>query len=154
MPPPGRSTRRHRAPPRPAASNPARINVTPMIDVGMVLIVFFLLVGHLAGERRGRVDLPVATEGAEENAALRPVVVLVVDETTVRVDGTDTPTDQLAQAIAERVAANAQADRDGGVHVRADATVSFDTVRPILSACKDAGITQVQLAVKPEWADR
>ena len=36
------------------------LNVTPLIDIVMVLIIFFLLVGQLAMDRKGAVDLPEA----------------------------------------------------------------------------------------------
>ena len=36
------------------------INLTPMIDVVMCLIIFYLMVGHLASGRSGHVNLPSA----------------------------------------------------------------------------------------------
>ncbi|MEM1186648.1 MAG: biopolymer transporter ExbD [Planctomycetota bacterium] len=130
----------------------ARVNVTPMIDVVMVLIVFFLLVGHLANERRGAVDLPIATQGEDEDSTRRPVVILVEAGGRVRIDGVDVPDDSVVQRIASRVAASQSTGRPGGVHVRADASTAFADVRPILDACRSVGITEVRLAVHPEWA--
>jgi len=123
-----------------------------MIDVVMVLIVFFLLVGHLANERRGAVDLPYASAGEDEDATRRPVVVLVGEGGAVRVGGSGVSMDALAETIAASVARHAAEGRDGGVHVRADGAIAFDDVRPVLDACRGAGVASVQLAVRPEWS--
>src|SRR5262245_29295771 len=41
------------------------INVTPLIDVVMCLIIFYLLVGKLATDRKVQIKLPESTVGAE-----------------------------------------------------------------------------------------
>ncbi|MEM7755101.1 MAG: biopolymer transporter ExbD [Planctomycetota bacterium] len=136
-----------------SSASVARVNVTPMIDVVMVLIVFFLLVGHLANERRGAVDLPAATQGEDEDGTRRPVVVLVRTAGDVRVDGVGVGDADLGRAISAGVESRRRAGRFGGVHVRADAGIAYDAVRPVLEACREAGVGEVRLAVRPEWAE-
>lgn len=127
---------------RPVNRDLARVNVTPMIDVVMVLIVFFLLVGHLAGERRGSVDLPSARAGAQESPASRSVFLLVEADGSVRLDGEPIALDALRAALAPL--------RDRPVQIRAGKDTPYDRVRPALSACREAGIAEVELVVKPE----
>ena len=50
------------------------VNATPLIDVVMCLIIFFLLVGKLASDRGAAVRLPESARGHEEQAATILVV--------------------------------------------------------------------------------
>jgi len=131
-------------PPRPHA----RVNVTPMIDVFMCLIIFFLIVGRLAAsERSGEVRLPAATTGEHERTAHRFVVnveigpstrappVLVVDKQTI-----DRAT--LLTMLRERLAA----EPDTSVFVRADRHLPYADVWPVIETCARAGATEVRLS--------
>jgi biopolymer transport protein ExbD len=129
---------------RPVNRDHARVNVTPMIDVVMVLIVFFLLVGHLAGERRGAVDLPTARAGDQESPASRPVFLLVEPTGDIRLDGQPVALNALPQTLAPF--------RDRPVQIRAGKDTPYERVRPALTACREAGIAEVKLVVKPETA--
>ena len=48
-----------------------KINVTPLIDVVMVLIVFYLIVGKLATDSAARVELPRATGAQQQDRGSR-----------------------------------------------------------------------------------
>jgi len=54
----------------------AKINVTPLIDVVMVLIIFYLIVGKLAAERQGHVQLPSSAVGVQAETH-DPVIVTI-----------------------------------------------------------------------------
>ena len=73
-----------------------KINVTPLIDVVMVLIVFYLIVGQLAADRRARVDLPASVIGVQEDAtpSRRPIVITLAAQgaATATTDPAVTPT--------------------------------------------------------------
>jgi len=119
-----------------------RINVTPLIDVVMVLIVFFLMVGHLVLERRGAVDLPESRAGAPETRDPARLIVLVRGDDTLAVDGRPIERTELARALAERVRAGST------VQVRAGRDLPFSAVRPVLEACREAGAGSVELAAE------
>ena len=53
------------------------LNVTPLIDIVMVLIIFFLLVGQLAMDRKGAVDLPEAASGEPATVEHAPIAVAI-----------------------------------------------------------------------------
>ncbi len=126
------------------------INVTPLIDVVMCLIIFYLMVGKLAGDRRTRVDLPETKVGSEANTE-----VLIVN--VVPVSGAGWP-GAGAQVVVERaVIAGAEdlerlvRDRLGShpgtsVQVRAEKDLSWDLVAPVLRSCTRAGAANVRLA--------
>lgn len=128
------------------------INVTPLIDVVMCLIIFYLMVGKLAGDRRTRVDLPETQVGAEADPA-----VLIVN--IVPVSGAGWPGSGAQVVIERTVISSAEAlerqvrDRLGShpgtvVQVRAEKDLGWELVAPVLRACTRAGAANVRLATE------
>ncbi|HYE63734.1 MAG TPA: biopolymer transporter ExbD [Phycisphaerales bacterium] len=131
----------------------AKINVTPLIDVVMVLIIFYLIVGKLAADKRSRVDLPESRIGATSEEQ-KPVVITVTAEgasgsldltSRILLDGVEVPRDALADALRARVGDKAATTT---VQVRADRRLSYGAVEPVVKACRAAGLTAVWLVTE------
>lgn len=125
---------------------PGRVNVTPMIDVIMVLIVFYLIVGQMAAESKRSMPLPVASSGTRQVAS-EPLVVNVAlqdGNVTIEVGRRVLSADELARFIESRIA-----DRpETTVQIRADRSLSFGAVEPIIAACRAAGVGTVRIATE------
>jgi biopolymer transport protein ExbD len=80
----------------------SKINVTPMIDVVMVLIIFYLIVGKLAADQRSNIRLPESRTGSTEKAQER--LVINVLPAGVVIEGVDVPAGALEATIKERLA--------------------------------------------------
>lgn len=122
----------------------ARINVTPMIDVVMCLIVFFLIVGRLAADRLVSVDLPESGRGHEATAG-DPIVinVSVVDgRTIVTIEGRPIAPADLVGYLDEHDASGRE------VRLRADRALPFGELRGIVGACRRAGVGEMSLATE------
>jgi biopolymer transport protein ExbD len=128
------------------SSTSTQINMTPMIDVTFQLIIFFLLSSHLAQqETRMELALPSASSGNQAAIDDRPRL-----NVNVRSDGNVTlgSTRTSRQEMSGRL----QIEReklgpDMEVRIRADRSVPYKAVEPILLACADAGIWNVTFAV-------
>ena len=114
--------------------------MTPLIDVVMCLIVFYLIVGHLVMSRKGEQDLPETRVGEEAPDASDPVVVSVARDGPVLVDSAPTERDRLESVLAGRVARGARR-----VQVRADRELAYDRVQPVIDACRASGVGSVEL---------
>ena len=59
-----------------------QFNITPLIDVVFLLIIFFLVASHfIRNEQVEQVELPVATQGRdEEESASRVVITIATDQ--------------------------------------------------------------------------
>lgn len=125
------------------------INVTPMIDVVMCLIVFYLIVGRLAAEQRVRLDLPRATAGARERLAA-PLIVNVCagsdGAARMLVDGAEVDGAALESLV--RAARRGEAPIDAVV-IRAQRDLAYAGVEPAVEACRRAGAGVVRLATEP-----
>ena len=128
--------------PRYSGRNRFAINMTPMIDVVFLLIIFFLVSSHLSRrENELQLDLPSASSGED-----------VIDETTARVTLNILGDGQLMLAgspvqkteLSQRLSVARQDEgQDFEVRIRADRTVAYEHVSPVLSAAASSGIWNV-----------
>ncbi|MCL4204507.1 MAG: biopolymer transporter ExbD [Pirellulaceae bacterium] len=125
-------------------------NMTPMIDVVFLLIIFFLVSSHLAKQEvQMPLPLPTAANGARPvETAARRLTINVLGDGRLLLAGKPVETDELRQRLA---AARAESGADLEVRVRGDRTVAYRHVESILLACARAGIWNVAFAVyRPE----
>lgn len=135
---------RARAPSIAPGSSGAHLNVTPLIDIVMVLIIFFLLVGQLAMDRKGEVDLPEASTGEQAMPGPEPISIAIEAGGRLTVDARTTQEKDLAKVLAIL-----QKQRPASaVQIRADRSAPYGRVRTVLDVCREAGITDVELAAK------
>lgn len=153
------------------------LNVTPLIDVVMCLIVFFLIVGKMAHDQSAGVRLPSSALGSQTDAG--PMVVVSV---APLLPGEDDP-EAFAPARAARVLVQGKPARDEArlraaivgafadanaarylpapgapapardetpvpVQVRADRDAPYGLIEPVLKACQDLRLTSVLLVTE------
>ena len=122
------------------------VNVTPMIDVVMCLIVFYLMVGQLAIDRRAGVVVPASTTGEERADRTDALTINVSRDGAVLVDGEEVPIDRLRGELEGRLARSEGAP----VQVRADERAGYGALRPVLDALGAAGAANVELVTRRE----
>ncbi|MEX2176426.1 MAG: biopolymer transporter ExbD [Pirellulaceae bacterium] len=136
-----------------ATTGDVGFNMTPMIDVVFQLIIFFLLSSHLAKqETQLALPLPRADSGQASADNDQPrVTVNVLADGTLLVAGRPVSTEELAAYLRER-----QGAHGGGleVRIRADRSVPYRFVEPIMLACARAGIWNVAYSVSSREEER
>lgn len=132
----------------------AKINVTPLIDVVMVLIVFYLIVGKLAQDRSAMVQLPASTRGSP-TADAGVVIAAGLDDAGgvfLSLDGAPIAIDDLARSLQDRLPElreEAPTQRTP-ISLRGDKRLTYAQLSPILDACKKAGVTSLQMIAAKE----
>ena len=141
------------------------VNATPLIDVVMCLIIFFLLVGKLATDRGAAVRLPDSSRGHEESAATVLVVTItplpagaiIANPADPRAGGfagigvaveVDGQRIDDSKALESLVRAKLTQDAGASIQIRADRELSFAAVEPVLRSCGNAGAKSVRLAAE------
>ena len=127
-------------------------NMTPMIDVVFLLIIFFLVSSHLAKQEVQRdLPLPGADSGVDPTDDESPRMVINVEGTGEWFVGTrslgdelDQKRDALRRSLANKIA---KSGKDVEVRIRSDRTVAYGLIEPILRTCTEAGIWNVTFAV-------
>jgi biopolymer transport protein TolR len=127
----------------PANDAISQINVTPLVDVMLVLLIIFMVTAPIL-QQGVPVDLPkvAASPLAGEQEQL---VVNVAKDGRVYLNDTAMTTDQLTEKL--RAIAAARPDRQ--LYVRADQAVSYGQVMRVMGAVRDAGLVKVGLVTEP-----
>jgi len=121
-----------------------RVNVTPMIDVVMVLIIFYLLVGQLAIDRRTEITPPTTATGIVETQEHDPITLGVRSDGSLTLNGEEIDLARLGGELSGQILR----DPTLAVSVRADRDAPFGKVRPVLQAVREAGVAQVELVTE------
>ena len=114
------------------------INVTPFIDVMLVLLIIFMVAAPLATVDVP-VDLPAATAKPQKRPD-RPVFVTLRTDLSLDLGEEPLALGELAAALA-RIGA----DRDERIFLRADRKVAYGDVMQAMNALRDAGYLKLAL---------
>jgi biopolymer transport protein ExbD len=133
-------------PARPRDSG-VRFNITPLIDIVFNLIVFFALASlYVRKETAQPVRLPSAAQfDVNEQAASRRLTITLGPDRRVFVAGDQVAAGDVERLLVER-AGNEPHTLD--VRLRADRSVPFADVKPVIIACAQHGITNLRVAVE------
>lgn len=125
------------------------MNMTPMIDVVFLLIIFFLVSSHLARqETQVALDLPTARTGEPLEESTRQRITLnVLPDGTVLLAGQPVAPEELSAKLKFE---KGRSGEDLEVRVRGDREVPFSVIEPLLVACAEAGVWNVTFGVHAE----
>lgn len=121
------------------------LNLTPMIDVLFLLIIFFMLGTKFTElERNVPVQVPQVKQlGALSQTPARHTISVHRDG-QVSLDRQYMSVEQLEQFLVQQ----REAGRAPSVVVRGDAESHFQTVAAVLSACRQAGVAELGISVR------
>ncbi|MEM8836086.1 MAG: biopolymer transporter ExbD [Planctomycetota bacterium] len=138
-----------------------RANLTPMIDVVFLLIIFFLLVAQISRTRRVELDLPEIREAQAGEASRDQQVIINVVPLSQSLGAGDSYRVGLRSfgrdgASLERLTTelrrSLERQPETSLLLRADRTESYERVHPAIKAARAAGFEQVELVTRPEEA--
>ena len=121
----------------------SEINVTPLVDVMLVLLVIFILTAPLLASAI-KLELP-RTSAAKATQAPQ-FVTLVVDKTGV-IFVNDQPV--TLGALQARLLQTAAQNPDTEVQLRADAAVPYGQVVAVMGAAQNAGLMRIGFVAEP-----
>jgi biopolymer transport protein TolR len=118
----------------------AEINVTPFVDVMLVLLIIFMVAAPLLTVGVP-VELPKTAAGALPVDQEEPLTVTITAEGAVQIQTTETPRDQLIVRL-RGIAAERESDR---VFLRADGAVPYAQVMQVMGALNAGGFSNIGL---------
>ena len=118
----------------------SEINVTPMVDVMLVLLIVFMVTAPLLSVGV-KVDLPKTQAGALAQNDDKPLEITVDAKGQIYLQEAPVEFDQLVP----RLTAISQANHDARIYIRGDQAASFGLVAQVLGAVNAAGFTKVAL---------
>ena len=119
----------------------AEINITPLTDIFLVLLIIFMVTSSAMLESGPQVNLPEAADTSSES---RGVVVTVEESSSMFVDGEAVERSALSEALREALA-GAEVKRVG---LEGERAIELGEVVCILDEAKSAGATEVAIAAR------
>ena len=134
-----------------ASRREATVELTPLIDVVFLLLIFFMVSTSFVQNQALNVDLPQANGDAQPNEDLY-INVVVQQNGRYEIEGSivvDTSLQGLAKTLQAVVEKNAARRTSLPVVISADATATHQSVVRVMDACAQVGLTQISLATQP-----
>ena len=119
----------------------AEINITPLTDIFLVLLIIFMVSSAAMVESGAKISLP---EVDSTSSAPREITVTVTPTQEIYVNNVRTAYEDVEGALAELLAANPEAP----VVLEGDRKVLFGQAVRVLSIAQKAGATQIAIAAE------
>ncbi|MBM4343682.1 MAG: biopolymer transporter ExbD [Deltaproteobacteria bacterium] len=119
------------------------INVTPLVDIMLVLLIIFMLTANLIAKQAIDVDLPKASQGSAPKKS--PIGITLTREGGLYLNGEEVTPAQLRAAVAAAVKDDAKAT----VLIAGDKHTSHGRVVWVLDVVKSLGVTNFAIQIDP-----
>ncbi len=116
----------------------AEINITPLVDVMLVLLVIFMLVTPAITYSNSQ---SIAPSPPDKQTEIKPQRLIVQAGDTLQLDGQSISADELKQTFARAIKADAQYS----VQVFGEPEASYQSFAEALAIAKNAGVENVSL---------
>ncbi|MEM6926844.1 MAG: ExbD/TolR family protein [Myxococcota bacterium] len=125
----------------------ADINVTPLVDVMLVLLIIFMVTAPMLDNAGVDVDLPKEQVAPLEMDDEEQLIITMDAELNVYLGDLDTPF--AIGELPDRLTAIAEANPDRPIFLRADGEVPYRAIAKLLAVAKSAGMPRVGLVFDP-----
>ena len=122
----------------------AEINVTPLVDVMLVLLIIFMITTPMMSHKV-KVDLPVKTVTAAEDEKATPMTLAIDDAGQMYLD--DALIDQ--RGLEDRLRREALRTPQPMIELRADKTTQYKQIAEAMATVKNAGIRKLGFITEP-----
>lgn len=115
-------------------------SLAPMIDVVFLLLIFFMVATtFVEREKEMGIDLPTAQSGEEASFEAEEIVINLLKEGRIKLNGEEVSADRLDQLLANAAAVNPETP----VTIRGDREVVLQRVVSVMDSCRIAGLTDI-----------
>ena len=120
------------------------INVTPLVDIVLVLLIIFMVTANFIVRETVEVDLPRAAHGGETVQGL--VNVVMDKDGKLFFDGAEVDENELLRRIADAVSK----DKDTRAIISADQSIAYGRVMHLIDVVKGQGISKFALNIQKD----
>jgi biopolymer transport protein TolR len=121
----------------------SEINVTPMVDVMLVLLIMFMVTAPLL-QQGVKVELPKA-QAKTLDASQEFLVLTVTRDRKIYIG----PTEVAYESLRDQLSANPRLRQEKEMYLHADQGLPYGTVVDIMAIMKDAGVDKLGMVTDP-----
>jgi biopolymer transport protein ExbD len=122
----------------------AEINVTPFVDVMLVLLIIFMITAPMMNNTGVELQLPqVAAKNLEDPEG--KLVLSIKKTNEIFLGGTQV----TWQDLAAKLKANERVKREAALYIEADTNLSYGVVLTAMAVAKDSGVEKVMMLTDP-----
>ena len=124
---------------------PVAMQLAPMIDILLLLLSFFIISWQFSkSETELNVSVPTAQEGAEPERVRGEIIINVLADGIIRVEGLAVDRSQLFT----KLSAIAKQFQNQPVRIRGDGGVAYQRIVEVIDTCQKAGIWNISFATQ------
>lgn len=121
------------------------MQLAPMIDIVFLLLIFFIVTWQFTkSETELSVSVPTAQEGADPERQSGEIVINILIDGSIRVEGATVDLEQLLAKLAPIAAAF----ENQPVRIRGDGGVEYQRIVEVIDTCQKAGIWNISFATQ------
>lgn len=121
------------------------MQLAPMIDIVFLLLIFFIVTWQFTkSETELSVSVPTAQEGAEPDRQKGEIVINVMGDSTIKVEGKAMDLEQLLSTLSS-IAASFE---NQPIRIRGDGVVPYQRIVEVIDTCQKAGIWNISFATQ------
>ncbi|MCC6335568.1 MAG: biopolymer transporter ExbD [Myxococcales bacterium] len=121
------------------------INVTPLVDIVLVLLIIFMVTANFIVRETVEVDLPRAAN-TDDKTVQGPVMITMDKDAKVFFDGAEVE----PGALMDKMRAAVANDKEVRAIISADQTLNYGKVMGLIDLVKEAGISKFALNIQKE----
>ena len=118
------------------------INITPMVDVLLVLLVIFMVTANFLKQESVNINLPKV--GAADPNVAKSVQVAITKDGKLLLEGIDTNEEKMVASLAQE----SKYRPNMRVTLSADERLSYGTIARVMGLIRQSGVTRIALSVK------
>jgi len=123
----------------------AAMQLAPMIDIVFLLLIFFIVTWQFTrSETELSVSVPTAEEGADPTRQRGEIIINVLADGAIRVEGLNVNLEQLR----EKLSAIARQHKNQPVRIRGDGGVAYQRIVEVIDTCQKSGIWNISFATQ------
>jgi biopolymer transport protein TolR len=122
------------------------INVTPLVDIVLVLLIIFMVTANFIVRETVEVDVPTASKKTVTETPEGPAMVTVDKDGKLYFDGAETTEEELRSKLAAVVKKN----KDTIAVITADQALNYGRVMRVIDIVKTEGVAKFALNIKTE----
>jgi biopolymer transport protein TolR len=125
----------------------AEINVTPLVDVMLVLLIIFMITAPMMNTGVD-IDLPQVTAKEVKDPEGKLILSIGIDKRII-ISNMNIPWSELPEKLKALIRNRADAKQDSELYIEADTKLPYGVVVTAMAIAKNAGVTKVMMLTDP-----